>query len=196
MLLRAGLLRRGERRGRYPQDRRQRLALSRRRDPRAPVSAPLAVRARSALRCEEEAQQEEEPQACATRQSAARVARLSDDAEDLLHPGLRPLRRRTLLLSLALLASARGHGQHGQHPASRRLLHARTRRAADRAELLPRRQQLRRFRWHLHEHAARLRRHGRATRGARRGQVLRRQRLDRHRARAALQAQPQPRPAR
>ena len=43
---------------------------------------------------------------------------------------------------------------------------------------------------HLHEHAAGLRRHGGAARRPRRGEVLRRQRLGRHRADAALRADP------
>ena len=45
---------------------------------------------------------------------------------------------------------------------------------------------------HLHEHAGRVRRHGGSPRRARRGQVLRRQRLGRDRAGAAVRADPQP----
>ncbi len=72
----------------------------------------------------------------------------------------------------------------------RSLAAARTARAAGRPALLPRLEQLGRAGRHLHEHAGGLRRHRGAARRTRRGEVLRRQRLGRDRAGAAVQADP------
>ena len=53
------------------------------------------------------------------RQPGSRAGELPGDAEGLLHQGLRAVRRRTVLLPVALLPGVRGHRQHGLHPAPR-----------------------------------------------------------------------------
>ena len=129
-------------------------------------------------------------EAGATRQSGARAGGVRSDAEALLHQGLGPVRGRTVLLPVAVLAGARGDCQRGQHPPSGGVAGARTARAPDGPELVPRHRQLGRLGRDVHEHAGGVRRHGGAAGGAGRDQVLRRQRLGGDRARAAVPADP------
>ena len=173
--------------------RRGRLDLSAR---RLATVQPPASRSPLATARRGQAQEQQAEEARAARQPRTRAARLRSDAALLLHPRLGPLRGRTVLVPVAVLAGLRGDRQHEQRPRPAGLAGARTARSPDRPAQLPRHEQLRRAGRHLHEHARRLRRHRRAADRPRRRQVLRRQRLDRHRDGAHLQTDARSRRAR